>query len=167
MKCALIVAMGKHREIGKDNDLLWKLPRDMKFFKETTQGHTVVMGRKNWESIPEKFRPLPGRKNIVVTRNPDFKIEGAEVITDLRDISKFVKGKDEKCFIIGGAQIYQLAMDYELLDEMYITHVDKRFPDADTFFPYVNWDYWDNEVVLSHKKDEKNPYSIKVKKYTR
>src|SRR5690554_7624901 len=91
MKCALIVAMGKHREIGKDNDLLWKLPRDMKFFKETTLGHTVVMGRKNWESIPEKFRPLPNRKNIVVSRNPDYIPEGAILITDLKEIGQHIE----------------------------------------------------------------------------
>src|SRR5690554_3997452 len=103
MKCALIVAMGKHREIGKDNDLLWKLPRDMKFFKETTQGHTVVMGRKNWESIPEKFRPLPNRKNIVISRNADYKAEGATLITDLKELSQHIE-VGQKCFIIGGAQ---------------------------------------------------------------
>lgn len=167
MKCIAIVAMGRQREIGRRGKLLWHLPRDMSFFKETTMGHSVIMGRKNWESIPKKFRPLPGRKNIVVTRNPDYKIEGAELITDLRDASKFVTEKDEKCFIIGGAQIYQLAMDYDLIDEMYITHVDKRFPDADTFFPYVNWDHWDQEEILFHPKDENNPYSIKIVKYSR
>src|SRR5690554_7894244 len=115
MKCALIVAMGKHREIGKDNDLLWKLPRDMKFFKETTQGHTVVMGRKNWESIPEKFRPLPNRKNIVISRNADYKAEGATLITDLKELSQHIE-VGQKCFIIGGAQIYQLALEQDMIE---------------------------------------------------
>lgn len=167
MKCTLIVAMGKHREIGKDNDLLWKLPRDMKFFKETTEGHTVVMGRKNWESIPEKFRPLPNRKNIVISRNPDYKAEGAVLISDLKEIpDHFNVDSDKKCFIIGGAQIYQLALEQDLIDEMYITHVDETF-EADTYFPFVNWEGWVEEDIIGHEKDEKNPHSFIVTKYTR
>ncbi|WP_299203864.1 dihydrofolate reductase [Brumimicrobium sp.] len=165
MKCALIVAMGKHREIGKDNDLLWKLPRDMKFFKETTQGHTVVMGRKNWESIPEKFRPLPNRKNIVISRNADYKAEGATLITDLKELSQHIE-EGQKCFIIGGAQIYQLALEQDMIDEMYVTLVKETF-EADTFFPFVNWENWEEEDILEFEKDEKNPYSFIIKKYTR
>src|SRR5690554_2320548 len=114
MKCALIAAIGKHREIGKDNDLLWHLPRDMQFFKETTQGHVVVMGRKNWESIPEKFRPLPNRKNIVLSKNTDFKAEGAILIHDIRELNQHLEA-NQKCFIIGGAQIYQLALEQDLI----------------------------------------------------
>ena len=165
MKCALIVAMGKHREIGKDNDLLWKLPRDMQFFKETTQGHTVVMGRKNWESIPERFRPLPNRKNIVISRNTDYKPEGAILISDLKDLAQYLEA-DKKCFIIGGAQIYQLALEQDLIDEMYITHVHETF-DADTYFPFVNWEGWVEEDLLGYEKDDKNPHSFTVTKYTR
>lgn len=167
MKCTLIVAMGKHRGIGKDNDLLWKLPRDMKFFKETTEGHTVVMGRKNWESIPEKFRPLPNRKNIVISRNPDYKVEGAVLITDLKEISEHYNvDSDKKCFIIGGAQIYQLALEQDLIDEMYITQVHETF-EADTYFPFVNWEDWEEDEILEYDKDEKNPHSFTIKKYTR
>jgi dihydrofolate reductase len=167
MKYTLIVAMGKHREIGKDNDLLWRLPRDMKFFKETTQGHTVVMGRKNWESIPEKFRPLPNRKNIVISRNADYKAEGAELITDLKDLPQHLDANsDQKCFIIGGAQIYQLALEQDLVDEMYITQVEETF-DADTYFPFINWENWEEDDVLEYEKDEKNPHSFVIKKFTR
>lgn len=165
MKYIAVVAMGRHREIGRKGKLLWHLPRDMKFFKEITMGHPVVMGRKSWESIPEKFRPLPGRNNIVITRNPDYKAEGATVITDLRDVPKVVDATEERCYIIGGAQIYQLALDYGLMNEMYITHVDEKFPDADTFFPFVNWDYWDVEEVLTHEQDDENPYSFTIKRY--
>lgn len=165
MKHALIVAMGKHREIGKDNDLLWRLPRDMKFFKETTLNHAVVMGRKNWESIPEKFRPLPQRKNIILTRNKDYKAEKAIVIHDFKDISKHLD-ENEKCFIIGGAEIYQLALTHDFVDEMYITQVDGTF-EADTFFPFVNWENWEEEDILQFEKDDKNPYSFTVKKYTK
>ena len=163
MKCSIVVAMGKHREIGKDNDLLWHLPRDMRFFKETTTGHTVVMGRKSWESIPEKFRPLPNRKNIVITRDYEYKAEGAIVITDLEALSQHVD-KAEKCFIIGGAQIYQLALEQGFINEMYITHVDETF-EADTFFPFVNWENWEEEDILEYDKDEKNPYSFTIIKY--
>lgn len=166
MKYISIVAMGRQREIGRKGELLWHLPYDMNFFKEITSGHTVVMGRKSWESIPEKFRPLPNRKNFVVTRNMEYKAEGATVINDLRDLPKLIDYDEDICFIIGGAQIYQLAFDYELVDEMLITHVDQRFTDADTFFPYVNWDYWDKKEILAHQKDEKNAYSIKIFKYT-
>lgn len=165
MKHALIVAMGKHREIGKDNDLLWRLPRDMKFFKETTLNHAVVMGRKNWESIPEKFRPLPQRKNIILTRNKDYKAENATVIHDFKDISKHLN-ENEKCFIIGGAEIYQLALTHDFVDEMYITQVEGTF-EADTFFPFVNWENWEEEDILQFEKDDKNPYSFTVKKYTK
>lgn len=163
MKCSLIVAMGKHREIGKDNDLLWHLPRDMQFFKETTTGNTVVMGRKSWESIPSKFRPLPNRKNIVITRNPDYKAEGAIVVTDFSALSRHVE-KDEKCFITGGAQIFQLVFEQGIINEMYITHVEGTF-EADTFFPFVNWENWEEEDILKFEKDDKNPYSFTIKKY--
>ncbi len=167
MKCSLIVAMGKHREIGKDNDLLWRLPRDMKFFKETTEGHTVVMGRKNWESIPEKFRPLPNRKNIVVSRNPDYLAEGAVLISDLKEIAEHYNvDSDKKCFIIGGAQIYKLALEQDLINEMYVTQVHETF-EADTYFPFVDWDGWEEEEIFEFDKDEKNPHSFTVTKYTR
>lgn len=165
MKYIAIVAMGRYREIGRKGRLLWKLPRDMQFFKETTMGHTVVMGRKSWDSLPKSFRPLPGRKNIVITRNRDFQAEGATIISDLRDIEKIVPENEKKCFIIGGAQIYQLALDYGIINEMYITHVDERFPNADTFYPFINWDHWDSEEILTHPKDEENPYSITIKRY--
>ncbi|HZH86652.1 MAG TPA: dihydrofolate reductase [Brumimicrobium sp.] len=165
MKCALIVAMGKHREIGKDNDLLWKLPRDMQFFKETTQGHIVVMGRKNWESIPEKFRPLPNRKNIVISRNADYRPKGALLITDLKDLNQHLD-PDKKCFIIGGAQIYQLALEQDLIDEIYVTQVQETF-EADTYFPFIDWENWEEEDLLEYKNDEKNPHSFTIKKFTR
>lgn len=167
MKFIIVVAIGKHREIGADNDLLWHLPRDMQFFKETTMGHTVVMGRKNWESIPEKFRPLPGRKNIVITRNKDYQAKGASVIFNLNEIKNHLSEKEDKCFIIGGAQIYELALKMDLIDEMYITHVHQTFQHADAFFPFVNWENWKEEEVLHHEKDDKNAYSFTVKKYSR
>ena len=167
MELSLIVAMGKHREIGKDNDLLWHLPRDMKFFKETTLGHTVVMGRKNWESIPERFRPLTDRENIVLTRNEDFEAEGATVIHNFDELSNVVDNNDDKkCFIIGGAQVYDIALKSGQVNEMYVTEVDETF-EADTYFPFVDSSGWEVEVVLEHEADDKNPHSFRVKRFWR
>jgi dihydrofolate reductase len=166
MKYALIVAIGKNNEIGKNNDLLWHLPRDMKFFKETTAGQIVVMGRKNWESIPEKFRPLPNRENIILTRNADYKAEGATVITSYDEIPHAVQNHKKTCFIIGGAQVYDLALQEDYLNEMYITYVDESFG-ADTYFPKIELENWNEEVLLRYEKDERNPYSFTVKRYWR
>lgn len=163
MKCSLIVAMGKHREIGKNNELLWHLPRDMKFFKETTTGSAVVMGRKSWESIPKKYRPLPNRKNIVISRNNDYQAKGATLISNIEEIDQHIN-EDERCFITGGAQIYQLALEAGIVDEMYITQVNETF-DADTFFPFVNWENWEEEELLQFEKDDRHPFSFTIKKY--
>jgi dihydrofolate reductase len=164
MKYALIVALGRKNEIGKNNDLVWHLPRDMKFFKDTTAGHTVVMGRKNWESIPEKFRPLPNRQNIVLTRNENYSAPGAIVIKNFNDIPSVVNDKNDKCFIIGGAQVYKLALTDGNLEEMFITYVDETF-DADTHFPEFNKAEWNEETMLTYEKDEKNPHSFVIKRY--
>lgn len=164
MEYTLIVAVGRNNEIGKNNDLLWHLPRDMKFFKDTTNGHIVVMGRKNWESIPEKFRPLRNRENIVLTRNKDYEAEGAKVITSLDAISGAIQDDHKTCFIIGGAQIYEQAIEDGNVHEMYITHVDESFA-ADTFFPKMDLDSWKSEVILEHEKDEKNAHSFTIKRY--
>ena len=164
MKYALIVALGRNNEIGKDNDLVWHLPRDMKFFKDTTAGHTVVMGRKNWESIPKKFRPLPNRQNIVLTRNENYSAPGAEVIKNFKDIPSVVNDKNDTCFIIGGAQVYQLALTDKDLQEMFITHVDETF-DADTHFPEFDKAEWNEEIILKYEKDSKNPHDFVIKRY--
>src|SRR5688572_1383436 len=112
MNTILIVAIAENNAIGKDNKLLWHLPADMKFFKEQTTGHTIVTGRKNYESIPEKFRPLPNRTNIVVTRDQNYPSLGAIVASSLEDaIGKAKKNGTEKCFIIGGGQIYKESLE--------------------------------------------------------
>jgi len=108
---------------------------------------------------------LPNRKNIVVSRNPDYIPEGAILITDLKEIGQHIEA-DKKCFIIGGAQIYQLALEQDLIDELYITQVHETF-EADTFFPFINWENWEEEEVLKFEKDDKNPFSFTIKKYTR
>ncbi len=118
----IIVAASKNLVIGKDNDLPWHIPNDLKYFKKVTAGCTVIMGRKCWESIPEKFRPLPNRRNIVLTRNKDYVAEGAEVVHGLHKALEISSDEDE-VFIIGGSQIYKDS--FEHADKVYITQIDK------------------------------------------
>ena len=167
MKVSLIVAMDLERGIGKNNDLMWHLPADMKFFRETTSGHIVVMGRKNYESIPEKFRPLPNRENVVLSRNTDFIANGCEVFHSLPDCLENYRNETERTvFIIGGGQIYKDALETGAVDEMYITEVSHAF-DADTFFPQFDETGWSQEIVMTHEADEKNPHGFTVKRYTK
>lgn len=166
MKLALIVAMDQNRGIGKDNDLLWHLPADMKFFKETTTGHVVVMGRKNFESIPERFRPLPNRENVVLTRNEDYQAEGCLVFHSLEAAIAHYQETGKTVFIIGGGQIYQEALANFQMDEMYITEVAANI-EADTFFPAFDENQYQIGIVQENEKDEKNPYSFVIKKYSK
>lgn len=157
--------MDNERGIGKNNDLMWHLPADMKFFRETTTGHIVVMGRKNWDSIPEKFRPLPNRENVVLTRNTNYIASGARVFHSLQDCLSYFSGEDQKdIFIIGGGEIYRQALDLNCIDEMYITHVDAVYG-ADTFFPEFDVDKWTVRELLNWEKDEKNEAGFVVKHY--
>ena len=156
----LIAAIGKNNELGRNNDLLWKLKSDMSFFKSTTSGHWVIMGRKSWESLPPRFRPLPNRVNGVVSRNTDFQAEGAHVFTNLQlAIEKAQHSNAEKVFIIGGAQIYSQSLIENLVDEMYLTHVDAAFDDADVFFPVLEETNWDIQEIGHFVADENNEHS--------
>ena len=167
MIVSLIVAHGQNREIGKDNDLLWHLPKDMRFFTRTTKGHYVIMGRKNWDSIPLKYRPLPGRPNVVVTRRKDLQIDDADVVSSIEEgIELARKNGEEEAFIIGGGQIYELALENGLIDKMYISYVEASF-DADTFFPEFNATDWRLESEEHYGSDEKNPYNFTVKTFIR
>jgi len=122
MKTVVIVAMGINREIGKNNSLLWHLPEDMKYFRETTTGHTVITGRKNYESIPEKYRPLKDRMNIVVTRQQHYVALGAEIATSLESALEMARnGQTNKSFIIGGGTIYSEAFQKNLVYDMLVT----------------------------------------------
>lgn len=134
----IIAAIGQNRELGNNNQLLWHLPEDLKRFKELTNGHPVIMGRKTFESIPEKFRPLPNRTNIVVSRNLDLALpEGVLAALSLEEaivLAQKAPGSEE-IFIIGGGQIYTEAVEKKLADRLYLTLVEKTFPEADVFFP--------------------------------
>lgn len=165
MGVKLIVAMDRERGIGRNNDLMWHLPADMKFFKETTSGQIVVMGRKNFDSIPERFRPLPNRENVVLTRNTNFTAEGCRIFHSLEDCLTYFNGETERTvYIIGGGEIYRQALDLKCIDEMYITHVDAVYG-ADTFFPEFDEDKWTIHEILIWPKDEKNEAAFTVKHY--
>ena len=167
MNVSLIVAMDARRGIGKNNDLMWHLPVDMNFFKETTKNQIVVMGRRNYDSIPEKFRPLPNRLNVVLTRNKEFEADNCLVFNSLNDCLKhFEKEEERKVFIIGGGEVYKLALDLNCLNEMYITFIDGVF-DADTFFPEIDESGWQVNVLSNQGIDEKHSHSFTIKRYTR
>ena len=131
MIISLIAALAANRAIGKDNELLWQLPEDMRHFRETTRGKPVIMGRKTWESLPEPFRPLPGRHNIVISRDPAYQANGATLAGSLADAVRQALDADE-VFIIGGAQLYREALP--LADRLYLTEIAQDF-DGDVFFP--------------------------------
>jgi len=167
MSVKLIVARGANGAIGKDNDLIWKLPRDMRFFTETTTGGIVIMGRKNWDSIPLKYRPLTNRVNVVVTRNEDFESDDCVVCPSIEDaIGYFSHDTEKDIFIIGGGQIYKYCLDNDLVDEMYITEVRQEF-DADVYFPDFDEGQWQKELLMEYKADEKHKYDFDIYRFTR
>lgn len=148
---SIIVAAAQNNAIGKENGLLWQMPEDLKFFKKTTSGHTVIMGRKTYESVG---KPLPNRRNIIITRQKDYKVEGAEVVHSL-DEALALCNPEEENFIVGGAEIYNQAMDK--VDRIYFTLIYAEF-EADTFFPPILQDFWQLVSESFHNADEKNPY---------
>ena len=165
MSISIIAAIGKNNEIGKKNELLWNLPADMKHFKETTSGHTVIMGQKTFESIG---RPLPKRRNIVLTQDKNFKPKGTETVHSLEELDKLLKetsSPEEENFLIGGGMIYKLML--EKADRLYITHVNASFPDADAFFPEIIPIVFLESSREEHKKDKENPYDYAFVTYDR
>jgi dihydrofolate reductase len=137
---SLIAAVARNRVIGRNNELLWQLPGDMRHFRETTRGRPVLMGRKTWESLPEKFRPLPGRRNVVVSRNPHYAAPGAELAGSLAEaIEKAGGGGSGEIFVIGGADLYAQALP--LAERLYLTEIAAEFS-GDAFFPEISPDKW-------------------------
>jgi len=173
MILSIISAIGRNNEIGKANTLLWDLPADMKHFKETTSGHTVVMGQRTFESLGksstgELGKPLPKRRNIIITLDKSFRREGIEIVNSVEELEELFKNttsKDEEVFIIGGGQIYKLFIDKA--DKLYITHVDISYPDADTFFPVIDMTKWKKTKIENHLKDDENVYNLEFAEYTR
>ena len=154
----IIAAVGRNRALGKNNDLIWHLPADLKRFKEVTRGHHVIMGRKTYESLG---RPLPNRTNIIVSRNPNFKAEGCMVVSSLEEALAEAKA-DQNPYILGGAQIYKQAL--AVADRMDLTLIDEDF-EADAFFPEFSEDHWEETSRQDFEKDEKNPYDYSFVQY--
>ena len=133
-----VVACDEKQCIGKENQLPWHISEDLQHFKHVTQGGIVIMGRKTWESLPEKFRPLPGRQNIVVSRDPAYKAHGADLAGSLEGALALAGGAEE-VFVIGGEQLYRAALPFA--DRLYLTEVELE-PEADAFFPELNPAVW-------------------------
>lgn len=157
----IIVATGNRGEIGYKNQLLCHISADLKHFKELTTGHTILMGRKTWDSLPKK--PLPNRRNLVVSRNGNLRLKGAEVFTSPEAALKTI-GIGEDLFIIGGEQIYKLFMDKA--DTLHLTRILANF-EADAFFPEINPAEWELKEEIPFEKDEKNPYNFVFQTFTR
>ena len=156
---SLIVAKARNGIIGSNNDLPWYLPADLRHFKEVTMGHTVVMGRKTFESILQRLgKPLPDRKNVVITRDQSFTYPGVTIIHDVNEISQL-----GDCFVIGGAEIYGQTID--MADRLYITEVHAD-SEGDTFFPALDAS-WKEISRVQHQADDKNQYDYDFVVYER
>jgi len=160
MNLTLIAAMAENRVIGKNNDLVWHLPDDLKHFKELTKGHHIIMGRKTFESMG---KPLPHRTNIVVTSKEDYKAEGCIVVHNLRDAIQKAEN-DSQPFIIGGGKIYKQALEYG--DTMELTEIDAEV-DGDTYFPEFDRKFWKEVSREHHPKDDKHDYAFDFVRYER
>ena len=160
MIISLIAALARNRAIGKDNALLWHLPEDMRHFRATTRGKPVIMGRKTWESLPDAFRPLPGRRNIVVSRDPAYQAAGATLAASLEDAMRQAEatGADE-VFVIGGAQLYRRALPFA--NRLYLTEVDAD-ADADAYFPEFAGADWLEVSRQAKGAADGPPYSFAV-----
>lgn len=164
MIIAVIFAADLHNAIGKNNQLLWNLPGDLKFFKNTTMGCPVIMGRKTYESMN---RPLPGRRNMIVTRDTDYKVEGVEVYHSIEaavEACRKTQPAYEKIFIIGGAEIFK--QSFHMTDEIYRTVVKEVF-DGDTFVPPINEQEFKMDWEECHEADEKNKFAYCFQKWLR
>ena len=157
MKLALIAAYAQNRVVGIDNKLPWHLPEDLKYFKRCTSGKAIIMGRKTFDSIG---RPLPNRTNIVISRNPEFNVDGVKVVSTLDEAIELAKAVNEingidEIMVIGGATIYELTLP--LADRLYLTHVHANV-EGDAYFPEVDFSSWHEVERADYSASETNPY---------
>tara|TARA_B100001758_G_C18411194_1_gene615839 strand:+ start:3300 stop:3806 length:507 start_codon:yes stop_codon:yes gene_type:complete len=158
MKASLIVAVSRNGVIGKNNNLIWHLPKDMIFFKEMTIGHHVIMGRKNFESIPHKYSPLPNRINIVISRQSNYIADGCIIVNSIEEALLITKNSNDKePFIIGGGEIYKIALEKNLINKIYLTRIMHDF-EGDTFFPELGPE-WQEINRICNKKDSEHKYN--------
>jgi dihydrofolate reductase len=156
LRVALVAAVARGGVIGRDSGIPWRLPEDMRRFRTLTMGHPLVMGRRTWESLPEQFRPLPGRRNVVVTRNSDWSAQGADRAGSIEDALRLLEG-EATVFVIGGGEIYAAALPSA--DELLLTEIDAEI-EGDTYFP--DWDPDDFEEVarVRNVSSEGVPFSF-------
>lgn len=162
---SLIAAIGKNNELGKNNKLVWDMPTDLKYFREKTSGHPVIMGRKTFESIGH---PMPNRQNIVITRDKSYLRHGVDVVHSLEEALSSARthlAEDDEIFIIGGQEIFKKAMS--IADRLYITHIDAEDKEANVFFPEIIPIVWNEISHEEHQKDEKNAYNYTFSVYER
>jgi dihydrofolate reductase len=165
MKISLVAAVAKNGTIGKNNDLPWRLPDDMRYFLDTTKGHHVILGRKNYESLPPKYQPLPHRTNIVITRQADFKAAGCLIVNSIeRAIAICNSNGESEAMVIGGAEIYRLALPYA--DKLYITEIHAEV-DGDVKFPSFEKTEWVEISRIRHERDERHAYAFDFVLYER
>ena len=160
MKITLVAAIASNNVIGKENSLPWNIPEDLKRFKQMTSGHTILMGRKTFDSIG---RPLPNRQNIVMTKDENFEREGIKVINDFYEALELIKESNEDVFVIGGSKIYELFEP--VANSLAITRILKDF-EGDAFFPDINWDLWQIEKEEKFF-DEKSNVECKLIEYSK
>ena len=154
MTVSAIVAVSENGYIGKENQIPWHLPKDLQYFKKTTLGHPVIMGRRTWDSLPEKYRPLPGRQNIVITSQSEFEAPGAIIVSSAEEAIEKTKEIDEEIFIIGGARVFEESL--HLADRLILTEIEGE-KESDTYFPRFN--------DLFIKESEEGPFEHEGIKY--
>ena len=159
---AIIVALDEQNAIGRGGNLLCHLPNDLKHFKQITTGHTVIMGRKTYESLPKGA--LPNRTNIVITSDHAENYPGCIVVRSVEEALAHCE-EGEKAFIIGGGKLYHASL--HLADQLYLTRIDHTFTNADTFFPKVDFKEWNLIDIEPHEADEKHPYAYTFLTYTK
>ncbi len=160
MIISIIAAISEKGVIGAGNELLWHLPEDLKNFKKLTLGKYILMGRKTWESIG---KPLPGRTNIVITREPVYEAVGCVIVNSIEEALEVARANNQdEIFIIGGGEIYKKTLP--LADRLYLTHVHTDLP-GDTFFPEVDWSQWQKVDEKSYDQNSDHPYSFTMAEY--
>lgn len=156
-----IVACAKNRVIGGQNKMLWHIPEDFAFFKKTTMGYPIIMGRKTWRSIG---RALPGRLNVVITRSTDYEAKGARCFTSLAQALERIEKEYKRAFIIGGGQLYQETLP--MVSVAYVTEIDRRFQ-GDTYYPRLDANVWQGRLLECLPPNEKRDFRVRFMRYRR
>jgi dihydrofolate reductase len=163
MKLTLVAAVARNGVIGRDNDMPWRLPEDLKHFRRVTLGAPVIMGRRTWDSLPAAFKPLPGRRNVVITRNPGWHAEGAEAAASLQEALRRL-ADEPAAFVVGGAQLYAQALP--LADELVLTEIDRDF-EGDTRFPDFDRAAFTEVARETHRAAPPNDFDFAFVTYRR